>query len=139
MIKHPWDIILSIAALVLLATVTVLAALYLDPSRSTAGARMGSAPEQPFLLTGPERAFLADLGDHVPNSGTREHEYLALAHSWCGSVRSGVSVKTALDRLYVLIVPLDIGRDAVKPMVGAATLRMCPEQSAKLDHYYQGE
>lgn len=139
MIKHPWDIILSTAALVLLATVIVLAAVHLDPSRNAPEPRALPTPEQVFLLTGPERAFLAELPAHVEDSREKENEYLILAHSWCGPMRGGADAQNVLDRLHETAPLLGVSRPSVDAAVGVATLRICPDQASALDRYYRGE
>lgn len=138
-IPNPWDVVIGTGALLLLIAVVVLGARFLDPSRHMPKPHEFSTPEQVFLLTGSERAFLAELPAHVEDSRQKENEYLALAHSWCGPMQGGANARHILDRLRKTAVPLGISRSSVNAAVGVATLRICPDQASALDRYYRGE
>lgn len=130
------DIVIGAGVLILLATVVVVCARLLVPEPNEL--EMVDPPEQPYLVTGPERQFLAELRSHVEYDRERELRYLVLGRTWCRSMRDGDQAEAVVNHLGVLAGVMGLDPRNVRPTVGSATLRLCPDQSAAADDYYGG-
>lgn len=131
------DIVIGAGVLILLATVLVMA-FRLDGEPERAPVHMSEPPEQTYLHTGPERQFLAELAEVPGLTGDRERDYLGLGHTWCTSMADGGRADEVIPRLGSSAEAIYLDPRFVRPIVGAASLRLCPEQSAAADAYYGG-
>lgn len=127
-----WTVSLTLLILVALGTIIVVASRWPERSDTT----MGPAPEQPYLRTGAERRFLDELSLYVHDVGAHERDYLDLAHAWCRQMRAGATVDDAAHSVLVRNSRYPELSGSSRLVIGVATLRMCPEQSAALDAYY---
>lgn len=126
------DIVIGAGVLILLATVVVVCARLLAPEPNEL--EMVDPPEQNWIRTGPERAFLSDLTELGVFSD--ESTLLAVGEVWCTGKRAGQGTEEVIDRMRHLTLLASLDPREVKPIAGAATLRLCPEQGAALDAHY---
>ena len=130
-----WTVSLTLLILVALGTIIVVASRWPERSDTT----MGSAPEQVYLRTGAERRFLDELSLYVHDVGAHERDYLDLAHAWCRQMRGGALADDAAHSVLVRSSQYPELFGSSRLVIDVATLRMCPEQSARLDAHYGGK
>lgn len=131
------DVVLAAIALALVGFILVVAIVRDEPDPSPETATY-TAPEQDWIRTGPERAFLSDLSDLGVFSD--ESSLLAVGEVWCTGKRAGQGTEEVIDRMRHIALLASLDPREVKPIAGAATLHLCPEQGAALDaHYGTGE
>lgn len=127
------DVFLASIILALVGFILVVAIVRDEPDPSPEAATY-TAPEQDWIRTGPERAFLSDLTELGVFSD--ESTLLAVGEVWCTGKRAGQGTEEVIDRMRHLTLLASLDPREVKPIAGAATLRLCPEQGAALDAHY---